>query len=105
MDGTHVDYIKDAGLLKAKLINYKLNLAAGLYNPFQKSEGSVNVTQHVNQDVHTNVIVTFEQTIHNILKLPETELSTKEKEELIGKLTVILLKKIRRNAGRKLAIH
>ena len=47
-----VDYIGDAKLLKAKLQNYKLNLASGLYKPFQSAEGAVTVTQHVNQDVN-----------------------------------------------------
>ena len=44
-----VDYIGDAKLLKAKLQNYKLNLASGLYKPFQGADGAgtVTVTQHV----------------------------------------------------------
>lgn len=48
---TPVDYIGDAKLLRAKLQNYKLNLASGLYKPFHGTDGAVTVTQHVNQDV------------------------------------------------------
>ena len=39
-----VDYIGDAKLLKAKLQNYKLNLASGLYKPFQGADGAGTVT-------------------------------------------------------------
>ena len=101
-DETYVDYIKDARLLRAKLINHKLNLATGLYNPFQNSEGLVNVTQHVNQDVSTNVVVNFEQAIHDIQELPETELSEAEKEKLLGKLAVISAEKDKKKRWEKI---
>lgn len=84
-----VDYIGDAKLLKAMLQNYKLNLGSGLYKPFQSADGSVTVTQHVNQDVSTSITVNFEQTIHNIQQLPESVLSDEEKEILSGKIASI----------------
>lgn len=84
-----VDYIGDAKLLKAKLQNYKLNLASGLYKPFQGTDGAVTVTQHVNQDVSTEVVITLEQTISNIQSLPETALSAEDKDILSGKIAAI----------------
>ena len=84
-----VDYIWDAKLLKAKLKNYKLNLASGLYKPFRGTDGAVTVTQHVNQDVSTEVVITLEQTISNIQSLPETALSAEDKDILSGKIAAI----------------
>ena len=84
-----VDYIGDAKLLKAKLQNYKLNLASGLYKPFRGTDGAVTVTQHVNQDVSTEVVITLEQTISNIQGLPETALSAEDKDILSGKIAAI----------------
>lgn len=86
---TPVDYIGDAKLLRAKLQNYKLNLASGLYKPFQGTDGAVTVTQHVNQDVSTEVVITLEQTISNIQSLPETALSAEDKDILSGKIAAI----------------
>lgn len=86
---TPVDYIGDARLLKAKLQNYKLNLASGLYKPFRRTDGAVTVTQHVNQDVSTEVVITLEQTISNIQSLPETALSAEDKDILSGKIAAI----------------
>ena len=87
------DYIGDAKLLKAKLQNYKLNLVTGLYRPFQDADGAVTVTQHVSQDVSTSVIVNLEQVIHNIQELPESVLSSEEKEILSGKIVSISAEK------------
>ena len=98
-----VDYIGDAKLLKAKLQNYKLNLASGLYKPFQGTDGAVTVTQHVNQDVSATVIVTFEQTIHNIQELPESVLSDEEKEMLSGKLASISAEKDKEKRWKKIS--
>jgi len=100
---TPVDYVGDAKLLKAKLQNYKLNLASGLYKPFQSAEGAVTVTQHVNQDVSATVVVTFEQTIHNIQKLPESVLSDEEKEMLSGKLASISAEKDKEKRWEKIS--
>ena len=90
---TPVDYVGDAKLLKAKLQNYKLNLASGLYKPFQSAEGAVTVTQHVNQDVNATLVVTFEQVIHNIQQLPDSVLSDEEKEVLSDKIAAISAEK------------
>ena len=86
---TPVDYIGDARLLSVKLVNYKLNLASGLYRHFKDAEGTVNVTQQVSQDVTNTVTVSLEQTIKNINELPSFELSDQEKEILNGKLASI----------------
>lgn len=90
---TRADYIGDAKLLKAKLQNYKLNLVTGLYRPFQDADGAVTVTQHVSQDVSTSVIINLEQVIHNIQELPESVLSSEEKEILSGKIASIYAEK------------
>ena len=88
---TPVDYIGDAKLLRAKLQNYKLNPASGLYKPFQGADGAgtVTVTQHVNQDVCTEVVITLDQVISSIQDLPETELSAEDKDILSGKIAAI----------------
>ena len=84
-----VDYIGDARLLAAKLLNYKVNLSSGLYRHFKDADGTVNVTQQVSQDVTNTVTVTLEQTIKNINELPSSELSDEDKEILNGKLASI----------------
>jgi len=86
---TSVDYIGDARLLSAKLVNYKLNLASGLYRHFKDADGTVNVTQQVSQDVTNTVTLSLEQTIKNINELPSSELSDQDKEILNGKLASI----------------
>ena len=88
-----VDYIGDAILLRVKLQNYRLNLASGICKPFQYSDGAVTVTQHVSQDVSTSVIVNLEQAIHNIQELPESVLSSEDKEILSGKIASISAEK------------
>ena len=88
-----VDYIGDAKLLQKKLQNYRLNLVAGIYKPFQSSDGAVTVTQHVSQDVSTSVIVNLEQAIHNIQELPESVLSSEDKEILSGKIASVSAEK------------
>ena len=100
---TPVDYIGDAILLKAKLQNYKLNLASGLDKPFQGVDGAVTVTQHVNQDVSTSVVINLEQTIHSILQLPESVLSDDEKEILSGKIASISAEKDREKRWEKVS--
>lgn len=87
--GTPVDYIGDARLLSAKLANYKINLASGLYRHFKDSDGAVNVTQQVSQDVTTTVTLTLEQTIKIVNELPSTALSDQDKEILNGKIASI----------------
>ena len=100
---TPVDYIGDAKLLRAKLQNYKLNPASGLYKPFQGVDGAVTVTQHVNQDVSTSVVINLEQTIHSILQLPESVLSDDEKEILSGKIASISAEKDREKRWEKVS--
>lgn len=86
---TAIDYIGDARLLSAKLNNYKINLASGLYQHFKDADGTVNVTQQVSQDVTNTVMVSLEQTIKNINELSSSELSAQDKEILNGKLASI----------------
>lgn len=107
LEYTHkrIDYIGDAKLLKAKLQNYKLNLAAGLYRPFQDADGAgaVTVTQHVNQDVRTEVVITLDQAISNIQGLPETELSAEDKDILSGKIASISSEKDKEKRWKKVS--
>lgn len=86
---TAVDFIGDARLLSAKLTNYRLNLASGLFRHLKDSDGTVNVTQQVSQDMTNTVTVSLEQTIKNINDLPSSELSEQDKEILSGKLASI----------------
>lgn len=88
-----VDYIGDASLLKAKLMNYKINLTSGLYAKFHSQDGAVNVTQTVSQDVTNTITITLEQTIKLINDLPSSELSDQDKEILSGKLASISVEK------------
>ena len=90
---TPVDFVGDAGLLRAKLQNYKNNLTSGLYAQFRSTEGAVNVTQHVNQDTNTTVVISLEHTIQNIQELPASVLPDEEKELLSGKLASISAEK------------
>lgn len=89
------DFIGDARLLAAKLLNYKLNLASGLYKQFKDGDGVVSVTQHVNQEMANSVTVSFEQTIKTINELPSSKLSDEDKEILLGKLASISAEKNR----------
>lgn len=102
-NASSVDYIGDAKLLQKKLQNYRLNLVTEIYKPFQSSDGAVTVTQHVNQDVSATVVVTFEQTIHNIQELPESVLSDEEKEMLSGKLASISAEKDKEKRWEKIS--
>ena len=80
------DYIGDAIILKAKLINFKLNLQSGLYKVFAQHAGGVNVTQSVNQEASTYVNVTLDNTVSLINNFASSVLSDDDKELLIGKL-------------------
>ncbi len=88
-NASSVDYIGDAKLLQKKLQNYRLNLVTGIYKPFQSSDGAVTVTQQVNQDISTEVVITLDQVISCIQDLPETTLSAEDKDILSGKLAAI----------------
>ena len=98
---TRVDYIGDAKLLKAKLQNYKLNLVTGLYRPFQDADGAVTVTQQVNQDVSTEIVITLDQVVSSIQDLPETELSAEDKEILSGKIAALSSEKVKEKRWEK----
>lgn len=93
------DYIGDAQLLQAKLENYKLNLASGLYKPFQEKE-AINVTQNAEQRIENSINITLEQTVEQINELPENILSSEEKEQLNGKLATLSAQKGKDKASR-----
>lgn len=97
--GNSPNYINDAKLLRAKLINYKLNLAAGISGASQ--ENTVNITQQVNQDVNNVVNITLDQVINTINVLQSNELSDEEKEILSGKLASISAEKDRQKKWEK----
>lgn len=96
-----VDFIGDAKLLKSKLRNYKLNLGAHLIQPFTDGNGSVQVTQTVQQDVKNTITITLEQTIKNINDLSSDSLSDEDKEILCGKLATLSTEKSKESKWEK----
>lgn len=88
-----LDNIGDAKVLRAKLENYKLNLRSGLYKRFMETDNSVNVIQNNQQEIHSNIAITLEQTISDINSLPKNILSDEEKEILCGKLATLSAEK------------
>lgn len=100
MNGTAVDFLGDAEILKGKLINYKLNLQSGIC--FSKNnQGGVNVTQQVTQQVQNDIRLSFEQTISQIQEMPDNNLSDEEKDILCGKLTAIEMSKDKKSRWEK----
>lgn len=95
------NYISDAEVLKAKLNNYKLNLAAWLVKPFNDGSGSVQVTQTVQQDVKNTIAITLEQIITNVNSLPSSILSDEDKEILCGKLATLSAEKSKESKWEK----
>lgn len=88
LDGTPVDFLGDAAVLKDKLINFKTNLQSGIYFAMRRN-GGLSVTQHVTQQVQTDIKISFEQTITAIQEMPSDVLSDDEKDILCGKLIAI----------------
>ena len=58
---TPVDNIGDATILRAKLYNYKLNLASGLHKLLRNNDNSVNVTQNVQQAMKNSISISLDQ--------------------------------------------
>ena len=89
-----VDYLFNIDILKGTLTNYIINLRSGLYRPFQK-DTEINLQQMALQTSETTVSVsiTLEQAIENINQLPESVISTDDKELLAGKLAQISAEK------------
>ena len=85
--------VKDAKILRAKLQNYKLNLKSGLHTVLRGNDSSVNVVQNNQQEMHSNITITLQQTISDINSLPEDILSDEEKEILCGKLATLSAEK------------
>ena len=85
--------VRDARLLRAKLENYKLNLKTGLHTVLRGNDSFVNVIQNNQQEMHSNITITLQQTIFDINSLPENILSNEEKEILCGKLATLSAEK------------
>lgn len=86
----HPDYISDVRLLKAKLLNYFNNLRSGLYKVLMANSGTnINVSQEMNN----TVLISLEQVVESINQIPDTELSSEDKEVLTGKLASMSTKK------------
>lgn len=100
MNGTAVDFLGDAEILKGKLINYKLNLQSGLCFS-QNNQGGVNVTQQVTQQVQNDIRLSFEQVVLQIQEMPKKNLSDEEKDILCGKLTAIEMSKDKKSRWEK----
>ena len=98
---TPIDNIGDATILRAKLYNYKLNLASGLHKLLRNNDNSVNVTQNVQQDVQNNISISLEQTVSDINSLPQESLSDEEKEILLGKLASLSAEKSKESKWEK----
>lgn len=87
------DVINDGIILQAKLENYKLNLQSGLHRVLRRNENSVNVIQSAQQTMQNSIVITLEQTLADVYGLPETVLTTDEKEHLCGKLATLSAEK------------
>lgn len=83
------NFINDATILKAKLLNYKQNLVSGLYEHLGKSGKGLQITQKVNQNLTSNVEITLDNTVSLINNLPNETLSDDDKDVLNGKLAAI----------------
>lgn len=86
--GDKVDYVEDAKILKAKLINYRINLTSGLIRLLRQDEG-INLTQNISQEASLNLAISLSNTVTCINSLPSSILSDKEKETLGEKLAGI----------------
>lgn len=102
LDGTSVDYLGDAEILREKLTNYKLNLRCGLCNPQNNMQNGVNVTQQVTQQVQSDIRISLEQVFSEIQKIPDNNLSSEEKEILNGKLAGIEMAKDKKSRWEKI---
>lgn len=87
-----IDYLRDVGLLRQKLLNYKLNLQlekdkmahdielAKLHQPTITAHAESNQSQV--QSTSTNISITIENTIRKIDEIPKETLSADDKEKL-----------------------
>lgn len=91
--GTPVDFIHDARILKAKLVNYKSNLICGIHTGTSGNAAGINVSQTVNPNVYVSVDITLDNTVANVNHLSSEVLSDEEKEILNGKLAGISAEK------------
>ncbi len=96
------DYCGNIKLLRAKLVNHRINIKQGSAfvndnsgKEAKNGQASVVVQQYNNQSMSSNVSVSIslEQTIENINQLPESALSADDKELLAGKLAQISVEK------------
>ena len=88
--GSQPDYLGDAVLLKAKLMNYLNNLQTGLYKVLLKNDGTqINVSQEMNNAT----LITLEQVINVVNQISEDSLSAVDKELLAGKLATLTAEK------------
>lgn len=90
LDGEKPDYLFDASLIKAKLLNHKANIRTGLYSKFfSDGSGNVTVNQSAQQSLENHISVSLDQTIEVIDNLPENSLTAEERVALIEKLASI----------------
>ena len=98
---TPVDNIGDATILRAKLYNYKLNLASGLHKLLRNNDNSVNVTQNVQQAMKNSISISLDQTVSDINSLPQESLSAEDKDTLCGKLASLSAEKSKESKWEK----
>lgn len=89
-DDHQSNYVNDVQMIKAHLINYRVNLKSG-FVPFKNDDHSVNVQTTVNTTIENNIVVQTEIAIENINKLTEDILSVDEKNELEEKIAALQL--------------
>lgn len=110
-DASNINYKGDLRLLKAKLINYRDNLEQEEINVSREIEklrlqqsilninNSTNNTNTNTATASNQVVFTIDQALKNISSLPETVLSSEEKEILEGKLSAIELSLNKKDKG------
>lgn len=83
--GMPTDYLGDIQLLKAHLINHKVNLENNIIFSVRDSSQIFNIQQ--TQNTNVSITISLEQTINLIESIPNDKLSSDEKEQLEGKLS------------------
>lgn len=91
--GKNVDHVRNVAVLKAKLQNYKVNITSGFQAKMLSAKGGITVNASQSQKLESTVCITLEQTVEGIMKLPESELSSEDKDILAGKLAQISVEK------------
>ena len=99
-DDQQSNYVNDVQMVRAHLINYRVNLKSG-FVPFKNDDHSVNVQTTVNTTIENNIVMQTEIAIENINKLTEDILSADEKNELEEKIAALQLEVSKKKKDKK----